>query len=142
MRGTVGFIAPEVFSRNFGVVSHKSDVYSYGMLVLEMVGGRKNFDGGFSHTSETYFPHWIYTKLKQGNNSGSFGEIIEDQAEDETTKKMIIVSLWCIQTNPSDRPSIGKAIEMLEGTLQSLPFPPKPFLDSPTRSPQDSSMTS
>ncbi|XP_059451575.1 PR5-like receptor kinase [Corylus avellana] len=134
MRGTAGFIAPEVFSRNFGGVSHKSDVYSYGMLVLEMVGGRKNFDGGLSHTSEIYFPHWIYMKLEQDINSATFREVIEEEVE-ETTKKMIIVSLWCIQTNPSDRPSIGKVIEMLEGTLQSLPFPPKPFLDSPTRSP-------
>jgi serine/threonine protein kinase len=141
MRGTAGYIAPEVFSRNFGGVSHKSDVYSYGMLVLEMVGGRKNFDGRLSHTSETYFPHWIYTKLEHEKNSTTFEEIT-GEAEEETTKKMIIVSLWCIQTNPSDRPSMGKVIEMLEGTLQSLPFPPKPFLDSPTRSPQDSTMTS
>ena len=43
-RGTVGYIAPEVFCRNFGGVSHKSDVYSYGMMVLEMVGVRKNID--------------------------------------------------------------------------------------------------
>jgi serine/threonine protein kinase len=134
IRGTAGFIAPEVFSRNFGGVSHKSDVYSYGMLVLEMVGGRKNFDGELSHTSETYFPHWIYTKLEQDKISNTFENIIEE-VEEETTRKMIIVSLWCIQTNPSNRPSIGKAIEMLEGTLQALPFPPKPFLDSPTRSP-------
>jgi serine/threonine protein kinase len=55
MRGTAGFIAPEVFSRSFGGVSHKFDVYSYGMLVLEMVRGRKNFDGELSLTSETYF---------------------------------------------------------------------------------------
>jgi serine/threonine protein kinase len=41
-RGTVGFIAPEVFSRGFGVISTKSDVYSYGMLLLEMVAGRSN----------------------------------------------------------------------------------------------------
>jgi serine/threonine protein kinase len=134
MRGTVGFIAPEVFSRSFGEVSHKSDVYSYGMLVLEMVGGRKNFDGELSHTSEIYFPHWIYTKLERGKNSDTL-ENITEVVEEETTKKMIIVSLWCIQTNPSNRPSIGKAIEMLEGSLQALPFPPKPFLYSPTRSP-------
>uniref|UniRef100_A0A2N9IYU4 Protein kinase domain-containing protein n=1 Tax=Fagus sylvatica TaxID=28930 RepID=A0A2N9IYU4_FAGSY len=130
MRGTVGYIAPEVFSRNFGGVSHKSDVYSYGMLVLEMIGGRKNFDGEVSHTSEIYFPHWAYSKLELGESFGAFGEISEE--EEETMKRMIIVSLWCIQTNPSDRPSMSKVIEMLEGTLQSLKLPPKPFLDSPT----------
>ena len=43
-RGTIGYIAPELFCRNFGGVSHKSDVYSYGMMVLEMIGGRKNID--------------------------------------------------------------------------------------------------
>lgn len=39
-RGTIGFIAPEVFYRGFGVVSTKSDVYSYGMLLLQMVKGQ------------------------------------------------------------------------------------------------------
>lgn len=36
--GTMGYIAPEVFSRNFGKVSYKSDVYTFGMLLLEMIG--------------------------------------------------------------------------------------------------------
>ncbi|CAN0898189.1 Rust resistance kinase Lr10 [Linum grandiflorum] len=40
-RGTIGYIAPKVFSRNFGSVSYKADVYSFVMLLLEMVGGRK-----------------------------------------------------------------------------------------------------
>ncbi|MBA0617993.1 hypothetical protein Godav_027393, partial [Gossypium davidsonii] len=62
-RGTVGYIAPEVFCRNFGGVSYKSDVYSYGMMVLEMVGGRKNIDVGVSQTSEVYFPSWIYEHI-------------------------------------------------------------------------------
>ncbi|VVA93322.1 unnamed protein product [Arabis nemorensis] len=39
-RGTIGYIAPEVFSKSFGGASHKSDVYSYGMVVLEMIGAR------------------------------------------------------------------------------------------------------
>ncbi|KAF5479920.1 hypothetical protein F2P56_000702 [Juglans regia] len=135
LRGTAGFIAPEVFSRNFGGVSHKSDVYSYGMLVLEMVGGRKNFQSGASHTSQIYFPHWIYNKLQQEESLvNTFGDITD--VEEDTIKKLLIVSLWCIQTNPSDRPSMAKVIEMLEGTsLLSLQLPPKPFLDSPTRSP-------
>ncbi|KAM3702559.1 hypothetical protein ACB098_04G034600 [Castanea mollissima] len=139
MRGTAGYIAPEVFSRNFGGVSHKSDVYSYGMLVLEMVGGRKNFDNGVSNRSEIYFPDWIYKDLELGMG-GTYGVMTAE--EQETRRKMILVSLWCIQTNPSDRPSMNKVIEMLEGTLHSLKIPPKPFLLSPKGSPVDSSTTS
>ncbi|KAG2714998.1 hypothetical protein I3760_03G055900 [Carya illinoinensis] len=139
IRGTIGYIAPEVFSRTFGGVSHKSDVYSYGMLVLEMIGGRKDIEGGISGTSEKYFPHGIYKKLEQ-DQTLSNSDVTGD--EEDIVKKMIIVSLWCIQTNPSDRPSIGKVIEMLEGsTLQSLQFPPKPLLDSPPRPPLDHSST-
>jgi serine/threonine protein kinase len=140
MRGTAGYIAPEVFNRYFGGVSHKSDVYSYGMLVLEMVGARKKFDSGLSQTSETYFPHGIYKKLEQGETFATLENITDE--EEDTIKKMIIVSLWCTQTNPSDRPSMGKVIEMLECSLQSLQVPPKPVMHSPVRSPQDSSTTS
>ncbi|XVF09563.1 hypothetical protein REPUB_Repub07fG0104900 [Reevesia pubescens] len=43
-RGTIGYIAPKVFCRSIGGVSHKSDVYSYGMMILEMVGGKRNLD--------------------------------------------------------------------------------------------------
>jgi serine/threonine protein kinase len=141
MRGTVGYIAPEVFSRYFGGVSHKSDVYSYGMLILEMVGARKEFDGELSQTSETYFSYRIYNKLEQGESFVTLGDITEEE-EDGTIKKMVIVSLWCTQTSPLDRPSMGKVIEMLEGSLQALQFPPKPVMHSPMRLPQDSSTSS
>jgi len=63
-RGTMGYVAPEMWSRNLGRVSNKSDVYSYGMMLLEMVGGRKNINGESSHTSEVYFPHWAYNQLE------------------------------------------------------------------------------
>ncbi|KAK3225287.1 hypothetical protein Dsin_005149 [Dipteronia sinensis] len=53
-RGTIGYTAPEVFSRNFGEVSHKADVYSYGMLVLEMAGGRKNFHKEMDNSSDIF----------------------------------------------------------------------------------------
>ncbi|XP_065636832.1 LEAF RUST 10 DISEASE-RESISTANCE LOCUS RECEPTOR-LIKE PROTEIN KINASE-like 2.1 isoform X2 [Quercus suber] len=138
-RGTIGYIAPEVFSRNFGVVSHKSDVYSYGMMILEMVGGKKDIDVGISDTSEIYFPHWIYKRLEQYNDLGfPINMTIEETA---MVRKMILVGLWCIQTNPSDRPSMSKVIEMLEGNIEALQIPPKPFLSSPPRSPIEESST-
>ncbi|KAK0598317.1 hypothetical protein LWI29_033638 [Acer saccharum] len=135
-RGTVGYIAPEVFCRSFGEVSHKSDVYSYGMMILEMVGGRNNIVACESHTSEIYFPNWIYKQLEPGRDFEISGAIAEE--EKEVAKKMIIVSMWCIQTIPSDRPSMSKVVEMLEGSLESLEIPPKPSLSLPTRSPKHS----
>ncbi|XP_054785506.1 LEAF RUST 10 DISEASE-RESISTANCE LOCUS RECEPTOR-LIKE PROTEIN KINASE-like 2.8 isoform X2 [Prosopis cineraria] len=131
-RGTVGFIAPEIFNRAFGGVSHKADVYSYGMLILEMVGGRKNYDSGGSLIEEMYFPYRIYEDLEQGNHQANSSTIIED--ENEVVWKMKLVSLWCIQINPLDRPAMSKVVEMLEGSLQSLSIPPKPTLQSPTTS--------
>ncbi|XVF71603.1 hypothetical protein PTKIN_Ptkin12aG0051900 [Pterospermum kingtungense] len=138
-RGTVGYIAPEVFCRNFGGVSHKSDVYSFGMMVLEMVGGRKNIDAEVSKSSEIYFPSWIYKQLDQGMTSSIDGVTAEE--EEEITRRLIVVSLWCIQTNPIDRPSMTKVLEMLQGSLQSLVIPPRPFLSSPVRSPKSASTT-
>ncbi|KAK2458724.1 LEAF RUST 10 DISEASE-RESISTANCE LOCUS RECEPTOR-LIKE PROTEIN KINASE 2.5 [Trifolium repens] len=132
-RGTAGYIAPEVFSRNFGAVSHKSDVYSYGMMVMEMIGRRKNINTEVDRSSEIYFPHWIYNRLDSNQELGLRN--IRNEMDDEKVRKMTIVALWCIQTNPSTRPDIGKVVEMLEGRVESLQMPPKPFLSSPSTSP-------
>ncbi|CAL9779702.1 unnamed protein product [Musa acuminata subsp. burmannicoides] len=122
-RGTVGYIAPEVFSRNFGAVSSKADVYSYGMMVLEMVGGRKNIDAAVESTSEIYFPHWIYDRLDGKNEIDISGLNSENE---ETVRKMIIVGLWCIQMMPGNRPSMSEIVDMLEGSIKDLQMPPRP----------------
>jgi serine/threonine protein kinase len=139
-RGTAGYIAPEVFCRNFGGVSHKSDVYSYGMLVLEMIGGRKNFRVGVDNTSEIYFPHWIYKRLEIGEELQLRGA--GNEVEEQNARKMILASLWCIQTDPSNRPPMSRVVDMLQGSLESLPIPPKPYLSSPPRSPYGSNSNS
>ncbi|XP_055802582.1 rust resistance kinase Lr10-like isoform X2 [Solanum dulcamara] len=125
-RGTIGYIAPEIVCKNIGGVSHKSDVYSYGMMVLEMVGGRNNVDVVVDRTSEIYFPHWIYKQIEQKKELG-LTDIVEEE-DKELAEKMILVSLWCIQTDPSIRPSISMVVEMLQGELGCLQMPPKPFL--------------
>ncbi|KAL8463336.1 hypothetical protein ACS0TY_034116 [Phlomoides rotata] len=135
-RGTIGYIAPEVFCRNFGEVSHKSDVYSYGMMLLEMAGEKKNIDrADVDRSSEIYFPDYIYKQLEMdGNEDNTLAEIMNEDASRFAKRKLVIVGLWCIQTDPKDRPSMTKVVEMLEGKLESLHVPPKPNLSSPPRS--------
>ncbi|KAJ4841503.1 hypothetical protein Tsubulata_933674 [Turnera subulata] len=129
-RGTIGYIAPEVFTRQFGGVSHKSDVYSYGMMILEMVGAIEN-DGTVADATSEYFPAWIYRRLELGKEHELQG--VTTAEEIENVRKMTIVGLWCIQTVPSDRPAISKVIEMLEGSLETLKIPPQPSPSSPAK---------
>ncbi|XP_041010693.1 rust resistance kinase Lr10-like isoform X2 [Juglans microcarpa x Juglans regia] len=130
-RGTMGYIAPEVFSRNFGNVSYKADVYSFGMLLLEIVGGKRNVDVTAESTSKVYFPEWIYNLLDQKEELRVF---IEDDGDTKIVEQLAIVGLWCIQWHPMDRPSMKLVVQMLEGQGDKLVMPPNPFASSsPTR---------
>jgi serine/threonine protein kinase len=125
-RGTIGYIAPEVFSKQFGTVSSKSDVFSYGMMVLEMVGARDrdiNADNEEASSSQ-YFPQWIYEHLDDYCISAS--EV--NGMTTELVRKMIVVGLWCIQVIPNDRPTMTRVLEMLEGSTSNLELPPKVLL--------------
>ncbi|XP_065866264.1 LEAF RUST 10 DISEASE-RESISTANCEUS RECEPTOR-LIKE PROTEIN KINASE-like 2.2 isoform X2 [Euphorbia lathyris] len=128
-RGTIGYMAPELFYKNIGRVSYKADVYSFGMLLLEMAGKRKNLkappsDAPEENLSQIYYPFWVYDKLSDGNL-----EIEEaTDEENEIVRKMIITGLWCIQMEPSNRPPMNKVVEMLEGDLEGLQLPQRPLL--------------
>ena len=127
VRGTLGYMAPELFYKNIGGISYKADVYSFGMLLLEMASRRKNFNAFADHSSQIYFPTWVCDQVCERNEI-----VMEDamEGEKETIKKMIIVALWCIQMKPSDRPSMNKVVEMLEGEVDYSQMPSKPFLSS------------
>jgi serine/threonine protein kinase len=123
-RGTIGYIAPEVYSKQFGAISSKSDVYSYGMMILEMVGARERNIEANSESSSHYFPQWIYEHLDEYCISSS--EI--DGETTELVRKMVVVALWCIQVVPTNRPTMTRVVEMLEGSTSGLELPPKVLL--------------
>ncbi|KAG6700631.1 hypothetical protein I3842_08G121500 [Carya illinoinensis] len=129
-RGTFGYMAPEMLYKNIGGISYKADVYSFGMLFMEMASRRKNLNAFTEHLSQIYFPTWIYDQFHDGKNIE-----IQDATEDErkTCEKMMIVALWCIQLNPRDRPSMNEVIKMLEGDVECLQVPLKPLQPSPKR---------
>lgn len=126
-RGTFGYMAHELFYKSIGGISYKVDVYSFGMMLIEIVGKRKNLNASAEHSSQVYFPTWIYDRLQLGENIE-----LEDMTESENSimRKMIIVAFWCIQTKPINRPSMTKVLKMLESEDELLEIPPKSLIFS------------
>ncbi|XP_040371700.1 LEAF RUST 10 DISEASE-RESISTANCE LOCUS RECEPTOR-LIKE PROTEIN KINASE-like 2.4 isoform X2 [Rosa chinensis] len=124
-RGTLGYIAPELFYKNIGGVSYKADVYSFGMLLMEMASRRKNLNADVDHSSQIHFPSWVHDQYTDGKDL-EIGDATTE--EKKLIKKMIVTALWCIQMKPSDRPSMKRVTQMLVGDTEYLEMPPKPSL--------------
>ena len=71
-------------------------------------------------------PHGFMTSFMKEKTE--MEDAIETEEAKELLKKLIIVALWCIQLKPSDRPSMNKVVEMLEGNVELLQMPPRPLL--------------
>ncbi|KAL3644315.1 hypothetical protein CASFOL_012247 [Castilleja foliolosa] len=123
IRGTRGYLAPEWLLENG--VSEKCDVYSYGMVLMEIIGGRKSIrvvanDHITSRKKFEFFPRIVVEKMRDGELMEIVDErlVIGDggaQIDERELKKMVCVALWCIQEKAKLRPSMAQVVEMLEG---------------------------
>jgi hypothetical protein len=120
LRGTRGYLAPEWIT-NYAI-SEKSDVFSYGMVLLEIIGGRKNYDPE-NHSEKAHFPSYASKMLEEGKVKEVFDSRLEIDEKDERISTTIKVALWCIQDDMHLRPTMTKVVQMLEG-ICAVPSPP------------------
>ncbi|XP_047969904.1 rust resistance kinase Lr10-like [Salvia hispanica] len=129
-RGTIGYVAPELINRSIGGVSSKADVYSFGMLLMEMLGLNRELRQN-NDDSTKYFPYWIYDQLNLAKEiETEKGQDNNANDENASVRKMTIVALWCIRMSPDDRPSMNKVLGMLEGDVERLQMPEYPSSQS------------
>ncbi|PKA51396.1 G-type lectin S-receptor-like serine/threonine-protein kinase [Apostasia shenzhenica] len=122
-RGTPGYAAPEMWMPL--PVTHKCDVYSFGMLLFEILGRRRNLNLG-GNESQEWFPRWVWDKYENGE-LGSLALVCRIEQEGrEKAERMSKLGLWCVQYKPEGRPSMGKVVRMLEGE-EEIMAPPNPF---------------
>ncbi|KAB1218702.1 G-type lectin S-receptor-like serine/threonine-protein kinase SD2-5 [Morella rubra] len=120
LRGTRGYLAPEwIFNH---AISEKSDVYSYGMLLLEIVGGRKNSDPRQS-SEKSYLPSYAFKMMEEEKLKDVLDLRLESDKNDKRVVTAIKVALWCIQEDMYLRPPMTRVVQMLEGHCP-VPQPP------------------
>ncbi|GMN47016.1 hypothetical protein TIFTF001_016196 [Ficus carica] len=119
IRGTRGYVAPE-WHRNLPITT-KADVYSFGIVMLEIICCRKNLSWGLSE-EEAVLEDWAYDCFQNGELPKLVGS---EEVDKRQLERMVKVAIWCIQEEPSMRPSMNKVLLMLEGTIE-IPIPPNP----------------
>lgn len=120
MRGTRGYLAPEWITSY--AISEKSDVYSFGMVLLEIIGGRKNYDSSLI-SEKSHFPSYAFKMMEEGNIQEILDQQMKINEKDQRVIVAIQVALWCIQDDMNLRPPMTKVVQMLEG-LCPVPTPP------------------
>ncbi|KAG6755927.1 hypothetical protein POTOM_039335 [Populus tomentosa] len=121
--GTFGFMSPEYLME--GRFSEKSDVFSFGVLLLEIVSGRKNahFYGSEHALSLIGFAWKLW-------NEGDIAALVDPAIPDPCFQVEIFrcmhIGLLCVQELAKDRPAVSTIISMLNSEIVDLPPPKKP----------------
>uniref|UniRef100_A0A453DRU9 Protein kinase domain-containing protein n=1 Tax=Aegilops tauschii subsp. strangulata TaxID=200361 RepID=A0A453DRU9_AEGTS len=125
--GTLGYMAPEYAV--LGHLSVKIDVYSFGVLVLEIVTGRKNtdaFEESSAGESGTLL-NYVWDQWSKGTALATMYPMLECMvAEEGEVLKCVHLGLLCVQENPADRPTMLEVLVMLHGHASSFVAPSKP----------------
>ncbi|KAL4027393.1 G-type lectin S-receptor-like serine/threonine-protein kinase LECRK3 [Cucumis melo var. makuwa] len=129
IRGTKGYVAPEWF-RSFPITV-KVDVYSFGILLLEIICCRKNFEMETEDEDEMILSDWVYDCMNEKEIEKLVRDDEEARDDMKRVERFVKIGIWCIQEEPSLRPSMKKVIQMLEGAVEvSTPPDPSSFISA------------
>ncbi|PKI65665.1 hypothetical protein CRG98_013960 [Punica granatum] len=120
--GTYGYMSPEYVID--GIFSVKSDVFSFGVLVLEIINGKRN--RGFNHPDHklNLLGH-AWKLFQEGRPEDLMDAPVRDSCDISEVGRSIQVGLLCVQQSPEDRPSMASVVLMLSSDI-SLPQPKEP----------------
>ncbi|KAJ7979444.1 Kinase [Quillaja saponaria] len=121
-RGTPGYAAPELWMPF--PITHKCDIYSFGMLLFEIIGRRKNLDINLPQ-SQDWFPRLVWKRFENEELRALTVDCGIEEIHREIAEKMVKVALWCVQYRPEGRPEMSDVVKMLEGSADiRKPFNP------------------
>ncbi|KAL7116904.1 hypothetical protein ACP275_03G035500 [Erythranthe tilingii] len=121
--GTYGYMAPE-YAR-YGHFSVKSDVFSFGVIVLEIITGRKIFTQNEENRGDLLSCAW--RSWREGTISNLIDPILsETNGGQPDMVRCIHIALLCVQQNAADRPTMASVVVMLNSSTIRLPIPTEP----------------
>ncbi|KAK9748593.1 hypothetical protein RND81_02G069000 [Saponaria officinalis] len=114
VRGTIGHIAPEYLST--GKSSEKTDVFGYGVMLLELITGQRAFDlARLANDDDVMLLDWVKGLLKEKKLETLVDADLQGNYVEPEVEQLIQVALLCTQSSPTERPKMSEVVRMLEG---------------------------
>ncbi|KMT14400.1 hypothetical protein BVRB_4g071790 [Beta vulgaris subsp. vulgaris] len=132
IRGTKGYVAPEWFRNK--PVTVKVDVYSFGVLLLEIICCRKSVCMELIEEEAAILTDWAFDCYQSNRLDSLVNDDMEALNDIKTLTRFVKVALWCIQEDSNLRPTMKRVMQMLEG-VADVPSPPSPTSFSVTTQP-------
>ncbi|XP_059438375.1 cysteine-rich receptor-like protein kinase 10 [Corylus avellana] len=131
--GTYGYMAPEYAM--FGQFSTKSDVFSFGILILEIISGQKITNFRDVENME-YLLSYAWRNWREGTTSNLIDPTLMKSGPITEMMRCIHIGLLCVQQNVADRPEMTSIVLMLNSDSVALPVPTQPasFMQSNVQS--------
>ncbi|WCJ20310.1 cysteine-rich RLK (RECEPTOR-like protein kinase) 10 [Euphorbia peplus] len=121
--GTHGYMAPEYAME--GLFSEKSDVFSFGVIILEIISGKKNNGFYFTELARTLLAY-AWRLWNQRKELELVDELLWETSSVEEIVRCIHIGLLCVQENPEDRPSMSNILVLFGDETLALPEPKPP----------------
>ncbi|BAF23031.2 Os08g0176200, partial [Oryza sativa Japonica Group] len=113
VHGTIGHIAPEYLST--GILSEKTDVFGYGIMLLELITGKRAFDLALLARGEGVMPlDWVKRLIKEEKLEKLIDPDLQNKYIDAEVESLIQVALLCTQGSPLERPKMAAVVRMLD----------------------------
>ncbi|CAA0841391.1 Protein kinase superfamily protein [Striga hermonthica] len=121
--GTNGYMAPEYLFH--GILSKKADVFSFGVVVLELISGQKN--SAFNRDPDCYsLLEWAYKMYKKQRSLEIMDPTLASSADHEQIELWVQIGLLCVQSEAQSRPDMDRVVMMLSRKPSNLEDPIRP----------------
>ncbi|KAJ9146224.1 hypothetical protein P3X46_028515 [Hevea brasiliensis] len=110
--GTFGYLAPEYFM--YGKVNNKIDVYAYGVVLLELLSGRKPISNDLPKGQESLVI-WAKPILNNGKVSQLLDPSLGDDYDHDQMERMVLAATLCVKRSPRARPQMNLVVRLLQG---------------------------
>jgi serine/threonine protein kinase len=119
--GTMGYLAPEYLQ--YGKATEKTDVFSYGVVILEVACGRRPIEREPGSLKMVNLVDWVWALHSQGKIIEAADKRLNGEFKEEEMRKLLLVGLSCANPDNAERPTMRRVLQILNNEVEPLFVP-------------------